>query len=228
MSNEAKGVKELLTIKLFEIKTKMHVMQYFASLSKRYIYRAKFFVSTLCLKFWSMLKHVGSVLDAPEMQHCSTKEIKNKIWETSNTQNTNKGMLCVIVRKIFSTEILIFTPKNITLRKYFQVYSLNLERWISVAPPLLLPNINLNTTIAKPSRVKPSRAGSKFSVSISGIRCTCMQNTKVAIHLPLFYNKYSDAGITNSRKYIILPQSIPYLWLWLWLWLWYGLLLSAM
>lgn len=32
MSNEAKGVKERLTAKMLGIKTKMHVMQYFAHL----------------------------------------------------------------------------------------------------------------------------------------------------------------------------------------------------
>lgn len=76
-----------------------------------HISRAKFFVSTLCFsKFWSMLKHVGSILDTPEI----VKKIKKQKYEkhVKHTKFTNKGMLNVIVRKIFSTENSDFHTKK--------------------------------------------------------------------------------------------------------------------
>lgn len=87
------------------------------------------------------------------------KKSETKIMENKqHTKYTNNGMFCML--QVFYCSENLFnrnsdfhtTQHHLTPRKHFQVYSLNFERWISVAQ-LLLPSFNLNTTTtAKPSR----------------------------------------------------------------------------
>lgn len=96
MSNEAKGVKELLTAKNAWNQNESACNVIFCTYNinehrtpNMYHYQnhpVKFFVSKPFLKFWPMLKHVGSTFDAPER---NKKEEKSEISETSNTQNTS-------------------------------------------------------------------------------------------------------------------------------------------